>query len=112
MNNTDLFKKLNQSLALTLLCFTFALSSGVSAANGTQKTAKSEQVQTIPAKVNVNKASAKQLAAVLSGVGIKKAEAIVAWRKSNGKFKKLEDLSRVKGIGMETIKKNKGKLVL
>ncbi len=59
--------------------------------------------------VNINKASVETLAAYLRGVGASKAQAIVDFRKENGKFKKITDLNNVPGIGEETykdIKKN------
>ncbi|WP_442784341.1 MULTISPECIES: ComEA family DNA-binding protein [unclassified Cocleimonas] len=54
--------------------------------------------------VNINKANASTLAAYLKGVGPTKAEAIVKYRKSNGSFKKIDDLKNVPGIGEETYK--------
>jgi len=60
--------------------------------------------------VNINRADAATLAAYLKGVGVNKAEAIVKYRKANGKFKTLEDLKNVPGIGDETVKDNKRKL--
>ena len=57
--------------------------------------------------VNINKASAQEIADSLNGIGIKKAEAIIAYRKENGKFKTADELANVKGIGEKTIAKNK-----
>ncbi len=57
--------------------------------------------------VNINTANAASLAKNLNGVGLKKAEAIVAYRKKNGNFKTAKDLSKVKGIGTKTVAKNK-----
>ena len=57
--------------------------------------------------VNINTADAASLAKNLNGVGLKKAEAIVAYRKKNGSFKTAKDLSKVKGIGNKTVAKNK-----
>ncbi|MBX3234014.1 MAG: ComEA family DNA-binding protein [Labilithrix sp.] len=54
--------------------------------------------------VYVNYASAEQLRR-LPGVGPKRAEAIVALRARMGRFQRIEDLLRVKGIGRSTIKK-------
>ena len=51
------------------------------------------------APVNINKASAEQIADALKGIGMAKAQAIVKYRKKNGKFKKPEDITKVKGIG-------------
>jgi competence protein ComEA len=48
-------------------------------------------------KVNVNKASAKDLMKV-KGLNAAKARAIVAYRKKHGDFKTLDDLSSVKGF--------------
>ena len=60
--------------------------------------------------VNINRADAATLAAYLKGVGVNKAEAIVKYRKANGKFKSIEDLKSVPGIGDETFKDNKRKM--
>lgn len=49
-------------------------------------------------KVNVNTATAEQLAA-LPGVGEVTAKAIVDYRQMNGPFKTADDLMEVKGIG-------------
>lgn len=57
--------------------------------------------------VDINKASAKTIAQSLNGIGIKKAEAIVKYRKQNGAFKTINELTNVKGIGEKTVKKNK-----
>jgi competence protein ComEA len=45
----------------------------------------------------------------LPGLGPAKAEAIVKDRKAHGKFKKIEDLTEIKGIGDKMIKKIKSK---
>ncbi len=63
------------------------------------------------APVNVNTADAQTLAKNINGVGPKKAQAIVAYRKSNGSFKSAKDLVKVKGIGQKTIDRNKGGLL-
>ena len=60
--------------------------------------------------VNINRADAATLAAYLKGVGVNKAKDIISYRKSNGKFKSIEDLKNVPGIGEETFKDNKRKL--
>ncbi len=54
--------------------------------------------------VNINKADAATMAAYLKGVGANKAEAIVKYRKANGRFSKIDDLKNVPGIGDETFK--------
>ena len=64
------------------------------------------------AQVNINTADADTLSSELSGVGLSKAEAIVAYREQHGPYKQVEDLTNVKGIGIATIEKNKTKITL
>lgn len=49
-------------------------------------------------KVNINTASETELQ-TLSGIGESLAERIVTYREENGKFKNIEDLKNVSGIG-------------
>ena len=63
-----------------------------------------------PDSVNINTADAATLARVLDGVGLKKAEAIVAHREAHGRFDSAEDLARVKGIGEATVRRNADKI--
>ncbi|HEY2623841.1 ComEA family DNA-binding protein [Dyella sp. Tek66A03] len=62
--------------------------------------------------VNINKADAATLAKSLDGVGLSKAEAIVAWRQEHGPFKSVEDLSQVKGFGPATLERNRNAILL
>ena len=59
------------------------------------------------AQVNINAADAATLARELKGVGIKKAEAIVAYRQKHGPFRSADELALVKGIGPSLIGKNR-----
>lgn len=68
--------------------------------------------QTAFAAVNVNTAPAEKIAEELKGIGLKKAEAIVAFRKANGNFKTVESLTEVKGIGLKTVEKNRKDILL
>ena len=63
------------------------------------------------AKVNINTATAEELAS-LSGIGKVKAEAIVAYRSTNGKFKTIEELNKVNGIGDKMIEKLKNDITV
>jgi competence protein ComEA len=63
------------------------------------------------ASVDMNNADAKAFTA-LKGVGPKKAEAIILYRKSNGCFSNIDELVKVKGIGKKTLQKNRADLVL
>ena len=56
------------------------------------------------AAVNINTASKAELQ-TLTGIGAKKASAIIKYRTKHGKFKSVNDLSGVKGIGPKMVKK-------
>jgi competence protein ComEA len=71
------------------------------------KTATKEKLD----KINLNSAGAKEIAEALTGVGMKKAQAIVEYRQSHGKFNKIEELANVKGIGVATLAKNESRIV-
>jgi len=51
--------------------------------------------------VNLNTAGEPELD-LLPGVGPTRAQAILEWRKKHGAFKKVDDLTRVKGFGRKT----------
>jgi competence protein ComEA len=61
--------------------------------------------------VYLNSASREELIS-LSGIGEKKADAILAFRKQVGKFTSVEQLLDVKGIGPKTLEKNRSRLSL
>lgn len=63
-------------------------------------------------KININTANAEQIASAMTGVGESKAQAIVTYREQHGKFKSLQDLEYVDGIGEKTVEKNKHKLTM
>lgn len=62
--------------------------------------------------VNINNASAAEIAESLKGIGLAKAEAIVAHRQENGQFESVEQLAVVKGIGPATIENNRARIAL
>jgi competence protein ComEA len=61
--------------------------------------------------VNINEADAETLAALLDGVGLKKAMAIIAYRDEHGPFYLAEELTAVKGIGTGTVVKNNERII-
>ncbi len=63
-------------------------------------------------KININNASAEQIASAMTGIGENKAKAIVDYRSSHGKFKSVQDLENVDGIGSKTVEKNKDNISL
>ena len=62
--------------------------------------------------VNINKASADSIAESLSGIGLKKAQAVVDYRNQNGHFKSAVDIVEVKGIGPSIFEKNKSDILI
>lgn len=62
--------------------------------------------------LDINTATAGQLADTLVGVGKARAEAIVQDREKNGRFKSVDDLERVSGIGPVLLEKNRDKMTV
>ena len=62
--------------------------------------------------VNINTDTAETLAKNLTGVGLSRAQAIVAYRESYGPFYSPEELTAVKGIGKGTVEKNSDRIVI
>jgi competence protein ComEA len=90
-------------IALVLFCFIAIVGLGVSiaAAAGPDVSAKVKS-----GKIELNSATAQELA-ILPGIGMKKAEAIVEYRKTNGPFASAEDLLQVRGVGEKLLEKIK-----
>jgi len=61
-------------------------------------------------KVDLNGADAATLQKELAGVGEAKAQAIVAYRETNGPFSSVDELLEVKGIGKAILDRNRDKL--
>lgn len=60
--------------------------------------------------VDINKADAATISRELQGIGLSKAQAIVAYREKNGSFKNADDLRKVKGIGAKTLERNRANI--
>ncbi|MHC4139033.1 MAG: ComEA family DNA-binding protein [Planctomycetota bacterium] len=76
---------------------------------------KTEVVDTDPEsirlKIDLNRAEWYELI-ILPGIGEKKAMAIVEYRKEAGRFKTIEQLCEVNGIGIHTVKNIKNRLFI
>ena len=86
-----------------------ATSQGHVKANATASTKAIEDEGT---RVSINTASADDLARVMNGVGLKKAQAIVSYREEYGPFKTLDDLKQVPGMGSALVERNLAHLTL
>jgi len=62
--------------------------------------------------VDINRADAQALAEGLNGVGLTKAEAIVEYRSAHGPFRTVDDLAQVRGIGQQTVDRNRDKVTV
>lgn len=70
----------------------------------TEQSTDSSSNQQAQNLVNINEADLAQLQ-TLSGIGEKKAQAIINYRQENGSFKSVDDLNKVAGIGEKTVEK-------
>ena len=62
--------------------------------------------------ININTATAEAISNALTGVGVTRADAVVAYREANGAFTSIDQLLNVKGVGEKILEKNRGRIVL
>ncbi len=62
--------------------------------------------------VDINTADAETLSAELKGVGEKRAQEIVRYRKEYGPFESVDELTNVKGVGQKVLDDNRDNLVV
>lgn len=60
-------------------------------------------------KININTAN-KETLMMINGIGDKKADLIIAYRKENGAFKSVDALANIKGISSNMLDKNRAVL--
>ena len=64
------------------------------------------------APVNINTASAEEIADALTGIGPSKARAIVEYREAYGEFSRADEIVFVRGIGASTYESNKDDILV
>jgi competence protein ComEA len=60
--------------------------------------------------VDINTADAATIAKELQGIGMSRAQAIVAYREKNGAFRSADDLRKIKGIGAKVLERNRANI--
>ena len=60
--------------------------------------------------VDINTADAATIARELQGIGLSRAQAIVAYREKNGAFRSADDLRKIKGIGAKVLDRNRANI--
>lgn len=92
--------KKTRSIFTILFIFLFLTASGAGMLPGEQK----EQKEKGSKLININTAGVDQLVR-LPRVGEKTAERIIEFRSKHGKFKTIQGIMKVKGIGEKTFKR-------
>ena len=110
--------------AIKALCLVFGIGlcgfSSVIAAETTDTTPATGSVAAVQTatsaeqqdRVNINTATAQELAERLANVGPRRAEAIVNFREEHGPFTHIEQLLDVPGIGAGLLERNQSRLTL
>ena len=101
-------KIIRTPFAILFTALILSLTSGLALAEDAGEAASEVAV----VSVNLNSASAEELAEKLDGVGPARAELIIKYREENGPFSDVEQLLEVKGIGMATLEKNRARILL
>lgn len=96
---------INKAILFLSLIFTLVVGmAGSLSAYGDGQESVSEKAELVT-RINVNSASAEEIAASLKYIGETRAAAIVAYRMENGPFVDVSQLEEVKGIGPATLEK-------
>lgn len=98
-------KRINKQL-LSLLATTLLLLGSVVAPSTAFAETPAKPVAAETTTVNINTASADELA-TLRGIGPVKAAAIIQFREQHGPFSSIDEMMAIKGIGEKTVEKNR-----
>jgi competence protein ComEA len=84
-----------------------SLNSGIEAKSGTTAKPASTPKSSVSGKISINTATAQQISDGLDGIGEVMAKRIVTYREKNGRFKSIDEIKNVPGIGDKTFAKLK-----
>jgi len=102
-----------RTLASLLLAVVASLSLTAHAAPAAAVPAPPEPVvQAQVVRIGLNTANTETLQRELAGIGLTKAQAIVAHREANGSFKSVDELLEVNGIGKSLLDRNQDRLMI
>ncbi len=109
MHNTKRFIRLGLSTFLfCLTAFSAMFSLSVSAAD---EDSSAVEIR-VEDQININTADAETLALALDGIGMTRAQDIIAYRDQHGDFETVEQLQEVSGIGPATLERNRSRILL
>ncbi len=98
-------KMVSVLMAVLFVCVT-GLSGAYAKSDSKEMTAQKTVEKVIVENLDINSAD-KDLLVQLPGIGPKTADAILKYRKANGEFKSVDDLTNVRGIGAKKLLKLK-----
>lgn len=96
----------------TIRLYTVALFTALSLLCAPAITVAEEVQKAETVAVNINTASAEEIAEKLQGIGESRAQLIIQFREENGVFTSVEQLLEIKGIGQATLDKNRDNIQL
>lgn len=97
-------------LLKALLISALLQSQAIAAAPGAAPVKRPATTAAVSAPIDLNTADVATLVKGMRGIGESKARAIVEYRRINGPFKTVDDLTLVKGIGARTVELNRARL--
>lgn len=109
MNMMNTMKNIKKTTTFLAMLAAFGIASVTYAANNattmtTATTTMAANVTENVGKINLNTADANAIAGKVKGIGIKRAEMIVAYRTEHGAYKSFDDLAGVRGINDAFVK--------